>query len=136
MPKPLTFEEANLRAALYIQHHRTLSRLTALALRKSERHYQSLMASWETLQLFIRMIRAWAAGSYRAPDGSILMVTAAVIYFLSPFDLIPDHVPVFGLLDDAAVIAFVAKANLAAISKFRKWEVLYTGICLIPSSWH
>ena len=52
------------------------------------------------------------------------MVVAAIIYFVSPFDLIPDSIPVFGLVDDATVLAFVARSNLTLISNFRKWEIL------------
>jgi uncharacterized membrane protein YkvA (DUF1232 family) len=52
------------------------------------------------------------------------MVVAAVIYFVSPFDLIPDSIPVLGLVDDASVVALVARSNLTLISKFRKWETL------------
>jgi uncharacterized membrane protein YkvA (DUF1232 family) len=63
-----------------------------------------------------------------------MLVTAAVIYFLSPFDLIPDSIPVFGLLDDTAVITCVARANLAAISNFRKWQILFSGEFPFPSA--
>ncbi len=73
------------------------------------------------------MIRACVTGKYCAPADSILMVVAAVIYFLSPFDLVPDAIPVFGLIDDAAVMTCVARANLTAISNFRKWEILFSG---------
>ena len=52
------------------------------------------------------------------------MAIAAVIYFVSPFDLIPDCIPVLGLIDDAAVVTHVAKANLTLISSFRTWEIL------------
>ena len=69
------------------------------------------------------MLRAWVSGSYCAPADSILMIVAAVIYFVSPFDLIPNGIPVFGLMDDVAVIACVTKANLTVISNFRNWEI-------------
>ena len=52
------------------------------------------------------------------------MVVAAVIYFVSPFDLIPDSIPVLGLVDDASVLTFVARSNLTLITNFRKWEIL------------
>jgi uncharacterized membrane protein YkvA (DUF1232 family) len=53
-----------------------------------------------------------------------LMLVAAVIYFVSPLDLIPDSIPVLGLIDDAAVVTSVAKANITLISSFRTWEIL------------
>jgi uncharacterized membrane protein YkvA (DUF1232 family) len=76
------------------------------------------------LQIFLRLLRAHLAGKFRAPADSIVMVIAAVIYFVSPFDLIPDSIPVLGLIDDAAVVTYVAKANLTLLSTFRTWEIL------------
>ena len=64
-------------------------------------------------------------GKFCAPADSILMAIAAVIYFVSPFDLIPDSIPVLGLIDDTSVITSVARANLTLISNFRKWETLF-----------
>jgi len=124
---PLTFDQATLKATSYLGRKEKLRRLLQIASRRSERYYESLLAPWESLQIFFRMIRAWVAGKYCAPADSILMAVAAVIYFASPFDLIPDALPVFGLMDDAAVIGCVARANLTTISNFRKWEILFSG---------
>jgi uncharacterized membrane protein YkvA (DUF1232 family) len=124
---PLTFKQATLRAASYVGSKEKLRRLLEIASKKSEGYYESLLAPWESLQIFFRMIRAWVDGKYCAPADSILMLVAAVIYFLSPFDLIPDAIPVFGLIDDAGVIACVAKTKLTAISNFRKWKILTVG---------
>jgi uncharacterized membrane protein YkvA (DUF1232 family) len=79
------------------------------------------------------MIRASMSAKYHAPAETMLLVVAALIYFLSPFDLIPDGIPVFGLMDDAAVIGCVARANLTAISNFRKWEILFSEDFPFPS---
>jgi uncharacterized membrane protein YkvA (DUF1232 family) len=76
------------------------------------------------LQIFLRLLRAQLAGKFRAPTDSILRVIAAVIYFVSPFDLIPDSLLVLGLTDDTAVITGVAGVNLSLISTFRTWEIL------------
>jgi uncharacterized membrane protein YkvA (DUF1232 family) len=123
---PLTFEQAQLKAATYVGHRENLRRLLEVASRKSERYYESLLAPWETLQIFFRMIRACLSGKYCAPADTILAMVAAIIYFVSPFDLIPDALPVFGLMDDAAVIGCVARLNLTALSNFRKWEILFS----------
>ena len=37
----------------------------------------------------------------------ISMLTGALAYFLMPIDLVPDFIPVAGLLDDAAVLSWV-----------------------------
>jgi uncharacterized membrane protein YkvA (DUF1232 family) len=130
---PLTFEQAALRAASYIGRDEKLLRLLEIANCKSQRSYESLLAQWECLQIFFRMIRACVFGKYTAPAETILAMVAAIIYFLTPFDLIPDGVPVFGLMDDAAVIGSVARANLAAVSNFRKWEILFSGAFPFPA---
>jgi uncharacterized membrane protein YkvA (DUF1232 family) len=121
---PLTFEQATIRAESYVGHEEKLRCLLEKATRKSEKCYDFLLAPWESFQIFIRLLRAHLAGKFHAPADSILMLVAAVIYFVSPFDLIPDSVPVLGLIDDAALITCVAKANLNLISSFRTWEIL------------
>ena len=120
----LTFEQAAIRAESYLRHKEKLLWLLEKATRKSEQYYEFLLAPWESLQAFFRLLRAHVAGNFRAPSGSIRMVAAAVIYFVSPFDLIPDSIPVLGLVDDTSVLAFVARSNLTLISKFRNWETL------------
>src|SRR5712692_4532734 len=121
---PLTFEQATIRAESYVGHKEKLLSLLEKAARKSEKCYEFLLAPWESLQIFLRLLRARLAGKFCAPADSILMVVAAVIYFVSPFDLIPDSIPVLGLIDDASVLTFAARSNLTLISNFRKWEIV------------
>lgn len=120
----LTFEQAVIKAEPYLRHKEKLIWLVEKGTRKSTQYYEFLLEPWESLQIFFRLLRAHVAGDFRAPAGSLGMIAAAVIYFVSPFDLIPDSIPVLGLVDDASVLAFVAKSNLTLISKFRKWETL------------
>jgi len=115
---PFTFEQAMLKAEAHVGRKEKLSLLVEKASRKAQQYYEFILAPWETLQIFLRMIRAWVAGKYRTPDESVLMVVAAVLYFVSPFDLIPDSIPVFGLLDDAGVIGCVARAESRSDQQF------------------
>jgi uncharacterized membrane protein YkvA (DUF1232 family) len=70
------------------------------------------------------LLRAYIRGDYRdIPWGSIVLVIVAIIYFVSPIDLIPDIIPVIGLTDDAAVIAFVIAQIKADLDNFLAWEV-------------
>ncbi len=127
MPKktPLTFQQAMRKAESYVGHKGRLLWLLEKATRKADQHYESLLEPWESFQILLRLIRSWLAGKYCAPATSILMAVAAVIYFVSPFDLIPDTIPVLGFVDDASVITLVARANIAVISSFRNWEVSF-----------
>lgn len=62
---------------------------------------------------------------YRAPKSISNQVLAALAYFANPEDLIPDHIPVLGFLDDAIMIKFVEdefKHELWAFRKFRKFR--------------
>jgi len=127
MDLPVTFEQAKQKAATYLGDNKKLLRLVSVASNKAQRYYESLLASWESLHIFFRMIRASVFCKYNAPVGTVLAMVAAVIYFMSPFDLIPDNVPVFGLMDDVSVIGSVARANLKAVSNFRKWEIFFGG---------
>ncbi len=67
------------------------------------------------------MLSAWWHGKYDFPAGTLSAIGVALLYFLSPFDLVPDILPLFGLMDDAAVLAFVVhktREDLEAYASF------------------
>jgi uncharacterized membrane protein YkvA (DUF1232 family) len=77
----------------------------------------------ENAKVFIRMVKAYVNGSYReVPLKSIVMVVAALLYFVMPLDLIADFIPVTGLVDDFAVILWVYKQLHSEIEAFVVWE--------------
>jgi len=54
--------------------------------------------------LLFRMLKdAWSK-DYELPWKTIASIVAALLYFVNPFDLIPDFIPVVGFLDDAGVV--------------------------------
>ena len=70
-----------------------------------------------------RLLRAYAQGEYREiPWKSLLLIVAAILYFINPIDLIPDLMPLVGLTDDFAVLFMVYKSIGADIDKFLEWE--------------
>lgn len=49
---------------------------------------------WTNLKAFFRLTRAYLRGQYTTiPWGSVVMVVAAILYFVSPLDLMPDWIP-------------------------------------------
>jgi uncharacterized membrane protein YkvA (DUF1232 family) len=69
-----------------------------------------------------RMIRASARGEY---DGGLrlALMTAAAAYVVSPVDLVPElFLTVFGLVDDAVMVTWLAGSVLAETERFLEWE--------------
>lgn len=50
------------------------------------------------------------------------MITGAIIYFVTPVDLILDWIPLLGFIDDAAVVVFVIRQIRSDLDKFLEWE--------------
>lgn len=75
------------------------------------------------IPLMINLIRSYLKKEYtNVPIGSILAVLGALIYFLSPVDLIPDILPVIGKLDDAAVIAIALQLVSTDLECYAEWR--------------
>ena len=53
----------------------------------------------------------------RVPKMSKILLTAAVIYFFLPIDLIPDFIPVIGQLDDMIIVPSLIAIAIALIPK-------------------
>ena len=71
------------------------------------------------------MVVDYAKGNYReVPLNTIIGATAALIYFLSPIDVLPDVVAGLGQLDDIAIIAFAVKSISHDLDKYREWKRL------------
>lgn len=56
------------------------------------------------------------------PIGTIIAIVSALIYFVSPFDLVPD-LPIIGFFDDAAVVAACWKMVTSDVEEYQKWRV-------------
>ncbi|UOQ87381.1 YkvA family protein [Gracilibacillus salinarum] len=78
---------------------------------------------WGKLQLLFEALRAWIQGEYKEiPKGSIVMILAAIIYFVTPIDIVPDFLVGLGLFDDAAVLGFVIRQVSEDLDRFKVWQ--------------
>lgn len=69
------------------------------------------------------LIRSYIKKEYTDPPaGTICAIIAAIIYFVSPIDLIPDIIPGIGHLDDAAVVALCLACCKKDIDNYMEWR--------------
>ena len=59
---------------------------------------------------------------YKMKVTDILLPALALLYVISPIDLIPDFVLGIGALDDLAILAFAIPLLLKEVDKFLLWE--------------
>ncbi len=74
------------------------------------------------LMLFA-LIKDYFNGYYReVPWWTIASIGVALLYVLSPIDLIPDFIPIVGYIDDAAVIGACLKMVEKDIERYKEWS--------------
>lgn len=79
--------------------------------------------TWGYLMAMIRLLRDYHRAEYRdISEANLQIIIAAILYFVSPFDVIPDWVPVLGHIDDAFVIGLALKTVRADLDTFMAWE--------------
>ncbi len=75
------------------------------------------------IPIMISLVKSYVRKEYTdLPIGTIIAVISALIYFLSPIDLVPDNIPVIGLIDDAAVVAACWKLTESDIKEYIEWR--------------
>lgn len=84
---------------------------------------QTIGRLWTDLPMLVRLLKAWKNGSYTGLSVRTLASCAtALLYVLSPVDVIPDFIPGIGLIDDAAVLTFLLHSLAEDLAAFRVWE--------------
>ena len=88
-----------------------------------EANTSTLGAVWEDLRAALRLLVAWTRRSYRQVSAaSLVLLVAALLYFVTPIDVIPDPLGALGFADDIAVIQAAVEAVRDELDRFRAWE--------------
>ena len=111
------------RAREYVTDKPKTAQLLEEAMEKAKRNKGALTKLWGKLMVLFRLVSAWVKGEYTdVPLKTILLAIAAIIYFLNPFDVIPDFIPGLGYVDDVSVIAYAINSIRGDLDKFLEWE--------------
>lgn len=120
---PRGFKRFRKKAERIIREPEQLRSVAKKASDKLRKHKNRLGELREDLPLLLRLAQAWGRREYRQiPWKSVASIVAALLYFLSPIDFLPDLIPFFGFVDDAAVVGYVLKSFKSDLDAFAQWE--------------
>lgn len=75
------------------------------------------------LRLFVPMIKDVISGRYRPiPWSAIGWMVAAFAYMVSPIDLVPDFLILFGVIDDVVIVSWLLTRVDRSLVDYRAWR--------------
>lgn len=78
---------------------------------------------FDKVKAFFRMISAFRKKQYKPDLSNIVFGSLAVLYIVSPIDIIPEALfGPFGLIDDFGILMFGMKYFNKEVSNFLQWE--------------
>ena len=121
---PRGFGRFLLRGAALLKNPRLLKQMLTKAVSKMGRAEDGPLSEVkEQLQRLISLLKAYVSGDYReVSTQTMITVAAAIVYFVVPFDGIPDFLFGWGLIDDAAVISYVVAQLSSELEAFAVWQ--------------
>ena len=122
----VAFVKATMQAESCVKRPERLRKLLSDAMEKLNYVPRGPFAeTWPYLLAMIRLIRAYHQCEYQDISSQhLLVILEAIIYFVSPNDVIPDSVPILGQIDDAVVVRLALKTVGADLDTFMAWETV------------
>ena len=75
-------------------------------------------------RLLIELVRDYLSGKYRQlPYWTIAASAFTLIYVFNPLDIVPDVLPVVGVLDDATIVGACLMMIEQDLLHYRKWKL-------------
>ena len=73
--------------------------------------------------VMFKLVNSYLKDEYTdIPRNKLVIIVSALAYLLAPIDLIPDFIPIAGLIDDMAVISVCINRTKDEIEKYLAWR--------------
>ena len=83
----------------------------------------ALASLFDDISTMCDMVKCWASKEYKGiPVKTIGMVILTLVYVFSPVDIVPDFIPVVGLLDDVAMVTLCLGSVKSDLNDFKQWK--------------
>ena len=77
---------------------------------------------WEDIKTSFALLKDWYMGNYKKiPVRMVASIAGAMLYLVSPIDVMPDWIPFGGLLDDALVLAAIFALSRNDLDEYTVW---------------
>ena len=81
-----------------------------------------LQQYWQDIKTSFALLKDWYMGNYtKIPFRMVASIAGAMLYLVSPLDVVPDWVPFGGLLDDALVLAAIFALSRSDLDEYLAW---------------
>lgn len=89
---------------------------------KINKAYPTLKKVIDNVRELYGLFKDSVNGNYKLHPANIAMIGGGLLYFILPADLIPDFIPLFGYLDDLAVLTTIMNSLKGEINQYRDWK--------------
>ena len=77
---------------------------------------------WKDIKTSFALLKDWYMGNYKKiPFRMVASIAVAMLYLVSPLDVVPDWLPFGGLLDDALVLAAIFAMSRRDLDEYLVW---------------
>ena len=75
------------------------------------------------IPVFVSMIKSYIKKEYTAfPMNTIVSIVALLLYWVSPADIIPDKIPIWGKADDICALTIVLRGVEKDVVAYKAWK--------------
>lgn len=90
--------------------------------KKMEGGSEKLQEGFSTMKRFVSMVTDFFKNDFLIEKKELLLILGGLVYFISPIDIVPDFIPLAGLLDDVAIIGFIANKLVGTIGQYEEYQ--------------